>query len=330
MTSLSRRPHRRLTLTAAVSVAASLFGFGQVSQAQVLSSARLPPTAVLTVNQALRAEVPQAIRSTGELVTAGSITGLPVIGQESNGKWNGYLATITDEIGQILGLKIDWSDPGDATSASALLALGAGRFNLVAEGLGDTLPREVTYNFVDYVDNFQALTVSLTNPDHVENIPDACGKTFGLVDGSGNHTIGLNAWCEAHGLKPAIPDVFESGTAESEALESGQIAESGGPTLSEEWDAKHGSPIRVIAANYGASKHILGTQIFGYVTAKTVAGHKLDEALLGALQELVANGDYIAALKKWDAQSEGLVGTLHVGINAGNQGTQFYNPMAGG
>ena len=102
----------------------------------------------LSVNEELKAKLPEAIRTAGKMISVnnGSFPPYEIV---TGTEMTGASADLTDALGQILGVKIEHETVG---GLPALLAgVNSGRYQFAFGSVGDFKSREEANEFVDWL-----------------------------------------------------------------------------------------------------------------------------------------------------------------------------------
>jgi polar amino acid transport system substrate-binding protein len=271
-----------------VCTAAAIAGCGSSSSSSSSSS-----TAAASGTAAVAALVPAAVKSKGTVTVAADASYAPnefiapdghtVIGMD---------ADLAKALGGVMGLKVSVVN---ATFDSIIPGLAAGKYDLGASSFTDTKAREQTVDFVDYLSVGEAFLTKSGSGVQVKALADLCGHTVSVEKGTVELTDATtqNAKCKKAG-KPAIKLlVFPDQNGANLALSSGraQVDFADSPIIAYQ--------VRQLGVQV-QSGPTFGTAPYGLALPK---GNGMAKAVLAALKELMANGTYLAILKKWQLQS---------------------------
>lgn len=204
----------------------------------------------------------------------------------------GFEVDLWNEIAKRLGVKID------ATSVafdSLIPGVQSGRWDIAMEAISDNLDRQKVVSFVDYGYTTPAAYVLDGNAD-LKDILDLCGRTGGAQSGTEyvdviSHHIAPD--CAKAG-KPE-PKAAEYGSADAVLLSlySGRVDFVVTDSASAQEIKKNApKPVRVLASK------TFPRPMSGIVFRKNETD--LGEALLAAVEEVMADGTYDAIYTKWD------------------------------
>jgi polar amino acid transport system substrate-binding protein len=204
-----------------------------------------------------------------------------------------------------LGVKIEFTS---GTFDTLLGALPTGRYNAVMSAMSDTKARQEglddkgkkTGTGVDFVDYFTASTgilVKKGNPEGIKSVDDLCGKKLAVQRGTTYEKAAkdLSAKCATDGKAKISIEAFSSDAeAQTRVKSGGAVAD------------LNDSPVAAYIAKTAG-----GGSDFEAVANKSDAGPfgiavdkkntQLRDALKTALDAIIADGTYKAALDKWGA-----------------------------
>jgi polar amino acid transport system substrate-binding protein len=156
---------------------------------------------VVREDPALAKQLPAAFK--GGIIVATSAPGAP-FEEIVNGVLQGMDIDLSNAVAATLGTKaiID-----NVNYAGEIPGIEAGKYDMIASGIGDIAGRGKVLNFIMYdTSPGSVLIIRSTNPDHISDWLDMCGQVLAVQTGS--HDIALasglsKSLCAAHG-KPAI------------------------------------------------------------------------------------------------------------------------------
>ena len=276
-------------MIASVTIAALMFASPVLAQ-----EAAIPKQ---SVNEQLRARLPEAIRTEGKMISVNNGSFPPyeiVTGTEMTGASN----DLTDAIGQVLGVKIEHATVG---GLPALLAgINSGRYQFAFGPIGDFKSREEANDFVDWVQEFVVFAVQKSNPKSITSLDSACGNRIAVMaGGSAERVIQVQAEkCKADG-KEAI-------TVQSYTDQPSSIL----AVRSKRADAFFSSqaPLTYFVSQANGQLELTGVgQKNGfedlYQGAVVPKGSPLGPLLLDTIKLLMSNGTYAAIMKKWNLEN---------------------------
>jgi polar amino acid transport system substrate-binding protein len=173
---------------------------GAAGQSQGVSF-NVPDVGAVHEDPALAKQLPAQFK--GGIIVATNTPGAP-FEQIINGTLEGMDIDISDAVAATLGTKavID-----DVAYAGEIPGIEAGKYDMIASGIGDIAGRGKILNFVMYdTSPGSVLIIRAANPDHITSWLDMCGRVLAVQTGS--HDIALanglsKSLCAANG-KPAI------------------------------------------------------------------------------------------------------------------------------
>jgi polar amino acid transport system substrate-binding protein len=284
-----------LLLSCAVTVAAC--GSSNSSSSSSSSSSASTSTSTVapssgTANSAVAKLVPAAIKSKGTLTVAADASYAPdeFIGPDGH-TVVGMDADLSKALAAQMGLKANLVN---ATFATIIPGLAAGRYDMGASSFSDTLAREKTVDFVDYAHVGESFYTKATGGVSIGSIADICGKTVSVESGTTEEADAKtqSGKCTKAG-KPAVNVlVFNTQTEANLAVSSGRAQLGFADTPVADYQVKQSSGMfKIVGAPYATGPYGLAMPKNG-----------LDKAVLAALQELVKNGTYASILAKWGLQ----------------------------
>jgi polar amino acid transport system substrate-binding protein len=279
----------------------------------ILAGPTLAETAAVpkqSVNEELRARLPEKIRSEGKMVSVnnGSFPPYEIV---TGTKMEGASADLTDALGEVLGIKIEHATVG---GLPALLAgVNSGRYQFAFGPVGDFKSREEANDFVDWVQEFVVFAVQKGNPKGIVSLDTSCGQRIAVMaGGSAERVIQAQAEkCKTDG-KGAIE--VQSYTDQPSSILA---------VRSKRADAFFSSqaPLTYFVSQANGQLELTGVgQKNGfddlYQGAVVPKGSELGPVLLDAIKVLMDNGTYATIMKKWGLENNIL---KQPGINLGGQ-----------
>ena len=240
-------------------------------------------------------------------IQSGTITNSPpMISYAADGTTlQGFIVDLAAAMGKQMGRPI----VHQAIAFNGLLpALEAKHVDISFTLMNDTPEREKVVDFVDFFNLGTMLLVKKGNPEHVDSLENACGKTVSTVQGSTQIKLveDMSAKCVAAG-KPAIQTLSYAQPADARLqVQSGRVATFLG-----------NSPVMVYlakTAGEGTVFDVVPGKIYQLVPLG-IAVPKTNTALRDALQKslnaLIADGTYKKLLQKHGVE-DGAVGTATI------------------
>lgn len=272
-----------------------------VAMSQAPAFAQATPNAAIPeqkVNDALRAKLPEDVKSSNKLISVNSGSFPPYEIVTDTRTMTGASADMTDAIGQLLGVKIEHAT---VSGLSALLSgIKSGRYQFAMGPVGDFKSRQEANDFVDWVQEYVVFAVQKGNPKGIKSVDDACGARIAVQSGgSAEKVIKAQAEkCEADG-KPKLE--VQSYTDQPTSILS---------VRSKRADAFFSSqaPLTYFVQQSNGELELAGVgQKNGFDDlfqgAVVTKDSPLGPVLLSAIQELVKNGTYAQIMKKWGLEN---------------------------
>lgn len=285
---------RRAVAACALLASAALLAAGCASNPANTPAGSSSPTA--SAGSDAKSMVPAAIKAKGTLIVAADASYAPNEFFASDGKTIiGMDADLAKALGQQLGLNVTLQN---VTFDSIIAGLAAGKYDLGMSSFTDTKQREQTVDFVTYFSAGSSLMVKAGNPENLSASDlSLCGKTVAVEKGTtqeGTDVPADTAKCKAAGKAAVTALSFDDQNGANLALSSGRAD----GVLAD-------SPVAAYAAQQSSGKFIIsgqpyGTAPYGIAIPK---GNGMAQAVLAALKELMANGQYTQIMTKWGIQS---------------------------
>jgi polar amino acid transport system substrate-binding protein len=215
----------------------------------------------------------------------------------------GFDIELGEALGRKLGIKIAWQE----TSFDQMMpAIATGRVDAILSGMTDLTSRQDTATFVDYLRNGPQFFVQQSRAVEFKDITSFCGKSVGASRRTSFPKM-IAAWSDAHCGGNAIKFVGTEGSGDARTqLKQGRLdaAVQGGETLPYMMDLEPGA--------YNLVGEVFAVQFTGL--ALPVKEKALQQAIVDALDALIADGSYRALLAKWKLTDYGVEKAT---INAG-------------
>jgi polar amino acid transport system substrate-binding protein len=242
----------------------------------------------------IAAQVPADIKSRGFITVASDATYAPneFIAQDGH-TVIGMDADLVDALAEVMGLKAHIIN---ATFDTIIPGLAAGKYDMGASSFTDTKEREKTVDFVTYFQagvSFYAKTGSNTG---IKTLADICGKTVSVEKGTTEQEEATeqSKKCVKEGKKPVTVLSYPTQNEANLSIASGraQVGMADSPVAEYQVKQSNGQ-FELVGETYG-------TAPYGLAFPKNSA---LVHPVLAALKELMANGTYLAILKKWGVEA---------------------------
>jgi polar amino acid transport system substrate-binding protein len=215
----------------------------------------------------------------------------------------GFDVELGEALGRKLGVKILWQE----TSFDQFMpSIATGRVDAVLSGMTDIASRHETASFVDYLRSGPHFFVQLSRAAEFKDMAALCGKKVGASRRT-SFPAEIAAWSEAHCGSNPIVVVGTDGSADARTqLKQGRIdaAVQGNETLPYIMDLEPGA--------YAPVGETISSQFTGI--AVSVKDKALQQAMVEAVDALIADGTYRALLAKWKLNDNGIEKAT---INAG-------------
>ncbi|WP_170133181.1 ABC transporter substrate-binding protein [Arthrobacter livingstonensis] len=275
-----------LMLTGCVDNSASSPGGG--------TAAATADTVTVQKNDAIAASLPEKIKSAGVLNVGMANNYPPNEFKDANGKPAGWSVDLTNALGQVLGLKVNF-DIG--TFDNILPAIKGGKDDMGMSSFTDTTEREKQADFV----NYYSAGIQWASPAGKTVDPNnACGLKVAVqaTTYEDTHEVPAKSKACTDAGKPAITIFkYDAQDQATNALAVGQV------------DAMSAdSPVTLYAISQTKKKLQTAGDAFevapyGMPVAK---GSAFTPVLQKALQSLIDDGSYTKILTKWGVESGGV------------------------
>jgi polar amino acid transport system substrate-binding protein len=183
----------------------------------------------------------------------------------------------------------------NVTFASIIPGMQAGKYDVGASSFTDTKEREKVVDFVTYLNVGEAFLTKTGSGVNPKTLADLCGLTVSVESGTVelSDAQSQDKKCKAAG-KPGIKLlVFTDQNSANLALKSGraQVDFADSPIIAYQ--------VRQLGVQV-KSGPTFGVAPYGLALPKN---NGMAKAVLAALKHLMANGTYLAILKRWQLQS---------------------------
>jgi polar amino acid transport system substrate-binding protein len=253
----------------------------------------------IPADPALRAELPQAVQSRGNLILGTSqvvgTSGLPHGGQDATGRAVGLDIDLRNAIAKVLG--VTW-DVQYGTFPTVIPGVQNGKYDVGQDNFGATKARERVVDFATYLNDGQSfLGAKDITTDAVTRLTDLCGYNVATSPGSTFQQILTDgaAQCSAAGKSPYKVQYFADTAPIILGLGNGKVDIYFGPTLSLKYESLHVPDTKYLGQ--------ISTTPVGFVTAKN---SPIAKAVSDAVNKLIARGDYARIFAKWGVTGTGV------------------------
>ena len=259
------------------------------------SRADAPQGPQASYDAALFDRLPEAVRSSGELLVGTDATYPPASSFAPDGRTIvGFEPDLAEALGRVLGVELrfvrmDFID--------TLPALQAQDVDLIMSAMTDTKERQEQADFVDYFSAGTSIVVQRGNPTGISGLRDLCGKTVAADQATIQVDLLARTQASCEGNPIVVREFVDNATALME-LRTGRAAavlNDYPPAAELTTDARTSADFQL------ASTVQYEPGFYG------IAVHKEQNALRDALQEALArvirSGEYEQVLSRWGVSS---------------------------
>jgi polar amino acid transport system substrate-binding protein len=240
-------------------------------------------------NPAVAKLVPASIKSKGTLTVAADASYAPDEFFASGGHTViGMDADLAKALGAVMGLKVNVVN---ATFATIIPGLAAGRYDMGASSFTDTKAREKTVDFVDYANVGESFYTKTSGGTSIASISDICGKTVAVESGTTEESDAKaqSSKCTKAGKAAVKVLVFSTQTEANLAVSDGRAQLGFADTPVAAYQVKQsGGQFKLVGSEYAPAPYGLAMPKNG-----------LDKAVEAALKVLISNGTYGKIFAKW-------------------------------
>ena len=242
------------------------------------------------------AELPAGIAAKGEMTVAVVPNYPPLEFRDpATNALTGFDVELGEAIARKLGVKLVWQE----TSFDQMMpAITTGRVDAILSGMTDMASRHAAASFVDYLRTGPQFFVQQSRAGEFKDMAGLCGHNVGASRRT-SFPKEIAAWSEAHCPGKPIIVVGTEGSADARTqLKQGRIdaAVQGSETLPYVMEQE--------PAAYAVLGAPIAFQFTGMALPVKEAG--LQQAVAGALDALIADGDYAKLLAKWHLNDSGV------------------------
>jgi polar amino acid transport system substrate-binding protein len=261
-----------------------------------------------SVNEELRARLPEDIRREGKMVAVnnGSFPPYEIV---TGTKLTGATKDLSDAIGQLLGINIDHASV--AGLPALLSGINSGRYQFAMGPVGDYPDRQKSNDFVDWVREYVVFAVEKGNPQGITSLDTACGKRISVMSGGSAEKV-IKEHSEKCVRDGKLAVAVQSFTDQPTSILA---------VRSKRSDAFFSSqaPLTYFVQQANGQLELAGVgQANGfkdiYQGAVVPKGSPLGEVLRDAFKILMDNGTYAEIMKKWGLENNMI---KEPGINQG-------------
>ncbi len=246
------------------------------------------------VDPALRAQLPEAIRTAGKLVSANNSSFPPYTIVVGSNQYTGASVDLSTAIGELLGVRIEHVSVNGLSGQ--LTGIKAGRFQFAIGPVGDFKYRQQQNDFVDWVQEFVVFAVPKGNPTKITDIADTCGQRIAVM-AAGSAEIAIreqSKQCVAKGKREVQVQTYADQPTSILAVRSKRadaFFSSQAPLTYFVQQAK--GDLELVALGRANGFQDL------YQGGVVPKGSPLGPVLVSAINTLIANGTYGLVMKKW-------------------------------
>ncbi|MEU6236018.1 ABC transporter substrate-binding protein [Kitasatospora sp. NPDC047058] len=249
---------------------------------------------------AIAALVPEAIRRRGTLEVVDNLGTTPPLDfyADDNKTIIGVEPDIAHLIGNVLGLKVELNP---VSWENVFVGLDSGKYDLGLTNITVTEARKEKYDFATYRLDILGFEAKKGSGWKVTGPADVAGRTIAVSSGTNQEKL-LLAWNDQNvkaGLKPVDVKYFQNSSDYYLALSSGRIDAYLGPNPTLAFHSAQTGETEVIGTYSGG-----GADVLGKIGATTRKDNGLVKAVNAALNEIITNGTYAQALKRWGLAAE--------------------------
>lgn len=250
-------------------------------------------------DEGLAATVPAEIRANGlKMTTSPGYPPMEMFGSDGT-TIIGLDPSLGRAIARKLGVRITISDEDFNAQIPGIVT---GRYDILMSSMTDNAERRTTVKFVDYLQAGAGIITQRGNPAGIATPADLCGKTVSVVDNGSSLELAetYHADCTASG-KPGL-DILKF-PGDQEAL----LQVTGGRAQANITD--------YVVATYKAADPQLDVEAIAIDGTETLWGialnpqnEELVQAVKGAVDALMADGEYARILQAWGLEDIALQG----------------------
>jgi polar amino acid transport system substrate-binding protein len=288
--------------------AAALMGISLVAALALTACSTTPgdePDAAGTADAELFALLPQDIQDAGEMIVATDANYPPCDFVNEDGEIDGFNHDLLMAMAEKLGITITQ----ESIAFDGLIpGVQGGKYPAAMECISDRLERQQQVTFIDNAYATSGVLTLADNPAGVtENPLSLCGVSVGIQTGTdyvADEEL-FSANCEQEGEEPLDAIEFPSATEVTTALQSGRV-EATFTNLAT-------GAYQEIQTDGAVS--VFPSPLMSKVYNGIIVAHEsedLAQALLGALEAIIADGTYEEIMDEWGLGSQVL---LEPGIN---------------
>ena len=263
---------------------------GCASKKKAAATASPSPKNVIVKDDALAALVPAKIRAAGKISAATDASYAPDEFYASDNKTIvGMDVHLGKAIGQVLGLDMTFTNTG----FDGILASLGSRYDIGMSSFTDNKKREKVVDMVTYYSAGTGFAVKSDSTLNIATLADLCGHSAAAEKGTTQYDD-LVAQAKKCTTGKLTAVAFPDQNAATLAVISGRsdVVLGDAPTIAYAV-TKSAGKLKIGGTQYGAAP-------YGIAVPKSTAYKGLADAIKGALEKLIANGDYAKILATWN------------------------------
>jgi len=284
---LASRTHRTTASLGVLSVAALVLSGCGGSTTTAATKTAAPSVKSVA---AIAALVPADVRARGTIIIGTDATYAPMEFMDTDGKTIiGMEPDLGVAIGNVLGMKVKQTN---GTFDTLIPGLSSGKYDIAMSSMNDTKEREAKLDFVTLWQAGSSFVTKSTGGPSVKALGDLCGLKVAVLSGSVQQgdVVKQTAACVAAGKPKPVTSVFSDQVKTFLALSSGRVEV-----------VVAGGVGNVYAVGKSEGKFIISGPSYDEVKTGIAVpkGTSMAKAIQGAVNELIANGEYAKILEKW-------------------------------
>lgn len=264
------------------------------------SSAPTDATVSVSADEALHAQLPQAVRDAGVL-RVGMDPTYPPFEYLEDGTPHGFDVDLANALAEKLGLQAEIT----RSSFDGLIpALRSDRFDVIISGMYDSPDRRKLVDFVDYYRDVFLVVLAGSDADPVSEFVDLCGKSVAVIRASSEASAIDEINKEQCKSSPIQSVILPDGNAAVLAVKSGQADYflTSAPVAAFTLDSAGGTNLEVfklkdLPSSYGTPPDY--PEVFPNGMAFRKDDTELRDAVRGALLALIEDGTYADLLEQY-------------------------------
>lgn len=242
-------------------------------------------------------ELPADIRTKGKLLIGSQLASPPLNFQsEELGEIKGINIDIAEEVGERLGVKIEWQQ---FPFAGLIPAVQSGKVDAGMDLIGDTEQRRAAVDFANYMNQATSALVKRGNPHDIQSAADLCGLSVAIVRGGVQLELAeeTSAKCIDERKKPVKINQYSAPGDARLSVQAGRDAAFLGNTPVLRYISEQKATKTVFEVGGDATYQL---QPIGIITAKN--NREVHDSIQSALDLMQADGTIAAILKKWNTE----------------------------